>query len=159
MHTTRRLLCLFALLLVSLPLGAADKPQANTLTPKEIADGWLLLFDGETTFGWTAADPAKWTIADGMIAPQADNTGPLVTTTAFSEYELSLEYQVKKDSKAQVLIGCDRSGKQAQGAGSIELPYKASWGQLTAKVKGTLVLTHSIQSTGASTFNTVGAAI
>src|SRR5262249_55712732 len=27
----------------------ADKP--NTLTPKEIADGWILPWDGETTFG------------------------------------------------------------------------------------------------------------
>jgi len=27
----------------------------NTLTPEEIRDGWLLLFDGETLFGWEAA--------------------------------------------------------------------------------------------------------
>jgi hypothetical protein len=29
-----------------------DKPKPNTLTPKEIAEGWILLFDGESTFGW-----------------------------------------------------------------------------------------------------------
>src|SRR5919201_2112618 len=35
------------------PLHAADQPaKPNSLTPQEIADGWLLLFDGETTFGW-----------------------------------------------------------------------------------------------------------
>jgi hypothetical protein len=32
------------------PAAADDKPSA--LTPKEIAEGWILLFDGETTFGW-----------------------------------------------------------------------------------------------------------
>lgn len=31
--------------------GTRPSP-ANTLTPKEIADGWILLFDGKTTFGW-----------------------------------------------------------------------------------------------------------
>jgi hypothetical protein len=39
--------------LLACPAAAAD-PKPNTLTQKEIADGWLLLFDGESTFGWTA---------------------------------------------------------------------------------------------------------
>ena len=30
----------------------AESPKHNTLTPQEIAAGWILLFDGETTFGW-----------------------------------------------------------------------------------------------------------
>ena len=42
----------------------------NTLTPKEIADGWVLLWDGETTFGWHNPNDSKWTIAEGMLAPQ-----------------------------------------------------------------------------------------
>ncbi|CAN5317426.1 hypothetical protein BH11PLA2_BH11PLA2_00270 [soil metagenome] len=40
-----------SLLILNSLLIAAD-PKPNTLTPKEIADGWILLFDGETTFGW-----------------------------------------------------------------------------------------------------------
>jgi len=31
---------------------------ANTLTPEEIADGWRLLFDGETTAGWGGYNPS-----------------------------------------------------------------------------------------------------
>ena len=42
--------------LVCLPAACLPLPAAGcrlaTLSPKEISDGWLLLFDGETTFGW-----------------------------------------------------------------------------------------------------------
>jgi len=31
-------------------LGAQSKP--NTLSPRELSEGWILLFDGETNFGW-----------------------------------------------------------------------------------------------------------
>ena len=47
---------------------ATDESKLKTLTPKEIADGWILPFDGETTFGWTALNDSKWTIANGMLA-------------------------------------------------------------------------------------------
>src|SRR6516165_784209 len=55
----RRLLFAVALPIVTLPLLAADETKANTLTPKEIADGWILLFDGETTFGWKSDGEVK----------------------------------------------------------------------------------------------------
>ena len=40
-----------SLLLVAAAPGD-KKPRQNVLTQKEIEDGWVLLFDGETTFGW-----------------------------------------------------------------------------------------------------------
>lgn len=45
---------LFFTLALSAPALAADPPKPNTLTQQEIADGWLLLFDGESTLGWAA---------------------------------------------------------------------------------------------------------
>src|SRR5262245_27830815 len=48
--------------LVSLAFAAAvraDEPKPNTLTPKEIEEGWILLFDGETTFGWRIDGESK----------------------------------------------------------------------------------------------------
>ena len=47
-----RSLALLAGLLIALPARADDAPKQNTLTAKEVAEGWILLFDGETTFGW-----------------------------------------------------------------------------------------------------------
>ena len=53
-----RLFVACAVLAVASPAFAEekDKPKPNTLTTKEIADGWVLLFDGETTFGWEASE-------------------------------------------------------------------------------------------------------
>jgi Domain of Unknown Function (DUF1080) len=41
----------------------AGEKKANSLTEKEVADGWILLFDGETTFGWTG----KAEVKDGTL--------------------------------------------------------------------------------------------
>jgi hypothetical protein len=51
MHRLLTLLFVFSL---AIPGWAADDTKPNTLTPKEIVEGWILLFDGETTFGWDA---------------------------------------------------------------------------------------------------------
>jgi hypothetical protein len=108
----RRLLGLVLTLSLTGPAWADDKaPKHNTLTPQEVADGWILLWDGETTFGWTAPNESKWTVLDGMLAPQAGKPGLLVTTTAFKDYELSLEYQVRPQSMVKVLVNCDEAGK------------------------------------------------
>src|SRR5436305_2299393 len=86
-----RFIC-FILLFVPFTVEAADSTPINTLTPKEIAEGWILLFDGKTTFGWSSPNDSKWTIIDGMMAPQKGEEGLLVTTTSFHEYELKLQF-------------------------------------------------------------------
>ena len=56
------------LLVVGISQAAADAAELNKLTPQEVADGWVLLFDGETTFGWSPATAANWAVADGVIS-------------------------------------------------------------------------------------------
>src|SRR5437899_12587314 len=100
---SRLLAACLVLFAAAAPALADDKPKHNTLTPKEIADGWILLFDGETTFGWQSPNDSKWTIADGILTPQADKPGLLVTTTAFAGYELKFDYirlSTGKDGKS-----------------------------------------------------------
>ncbi len=36
------------------PAALASAAEPNALTAEELADGWVLLFDGETLFGWRA---------------------------------------------------------------------------------------------------------
>jgi hypothetical protein len=72
-----------------------------------------------------------------MIAPQAESKNPLlVTTTAFGDYELSLEYRMKGDSQPQVLIGCDRDGKNNGPGDTVNLrDFRNDWMRLVVTVK------------------------
>ena len=106
----RRILSLALILSLAPIAAAADESKPNNLTPKEIADGWILLFDGETTFGWYSPNESKWTITDGMLAPQAEKPGLLVTTSPFRDYLLEFEFQRKKGTTGTVEIDCDDKG-------------------------------------------------
>lgn len=87
-------------LAVSLSLSA----QVNSLTRKEINDGWLLLFDGETTWGWTPEGGAKWKVAGGAIASDGGQYGWLRTNTQFADYVLKLEFQTASDGNSGVFL-------------------------------------------------------
>jgi hypothetical protein len=129
--------------------AADDKPKHNTLTGKEIADGWILLFDGESTFGWRAPNESKWTVAEGMLAPQAEKPGLLVTTTAFADYELEFDYirrnvQPTPDDRArprvEVRVGCDAQGKTQHPSNTYELQLNGdTWMTMTITVKDGLI--------------------
>src|SRR5438552_6915284 len=94
----RRILAICLLLAIALPCQAqGDKPKPNTLTPKEIADGWILLFDGETTFGWkevVGKVPKKYHAENQALVVDA---GSITHDVQFSEYELTFEYQSNGD--------------------------------------------------------------
>jgi len=74
-----RLTALIALL--ALPVLADEKPKLNTLTPKEIAEGWILLFDGETTFGWKVEGDAK--VKDGELILGGEKETTATSTSSF----------------------------------------------------------------------------
>ena len=54
-------------------VACSTEPKDNTLTKAEKADGWELLFDGQTLNGWRSFnEPAlvgeSWVVEDGTIA-------------------------------------------------------------------------------------------
>ena len=85
----RCLLVLVAALVVAAPAFADDKPKPNALTPKEIADGWIMLFDGETTFGWKIDGDAK--VKDGTLVLGGGKATIASPTTVFGNYDMRLE--------------------------------------------------------------------
>ena len=82
---------LAALLLAASAAPAADEPKPNTLTKEQVADGWLLLFDGETTFGWTAEGDAK--VKDGELVVGGTKDAEVVCATPFGPCELAFEFR------------------------------------------------------------------
>ncbi|MDT8400327.1 MAG: DUF1080 domain-containing protein [Bacteroidales bacterium] len=69
----------------------------NVLSPREMEEGWKLLFDGNTNVGWRSVDdgsfPAEgWIIEEGEIR----RTGPgkdIITGNTFSNFELILDFK------------------------------------------------------------------
>ena len=79
--------------------GAPAVAGHNVLSPTEIAEGWELLFDGESLAGWRAYDrpelPGSWDVVAGLLT----RTGPggdLMTERVFRDFELMLEWRVEE---------------------------------------------------------------
>jgi hypothetical protein len=73
----------------TLPAAEKDKTKRNTLTPKEAAEGWISLFDGQTTFGWKTEGNIK--VADGALIIGGGKKSSVVSTAGFEDYDLCFE--------------------------------------------------------------------
>ena len=96
----------------ALILGAAAScaPSHNTLTKKEVAEGWALLFDGETTNGWrnfNSTDPnSAWHVVDGCLQAKGsgdDATGYIVTEKEYENFILSWDWKLSKGGNSGML--------------------------------------------------------
>jgi hypothetical protein len=93
---------------------AATETPLNALTEAEKADGWILMFDGETTEGWRgyAKDhfPAAWEIVDGTLHIQgsgrgeagAQDGGDIVYDKQFSNFHVKLEWKVSEGGNSGI---------------------------------------------------------
>jgi hypothetical protein len=85
-----------------------DKP--NRLTPEEISQGWLLLWDGETMFGWEPHGAAEWRISNGALVADSADGGWLGATTEFADFILKLEFRTAADSNSGIFLRAAREG-------------------------------------------------
>ena len=88
--------------------GCSQAP--NKLTPEEAADGWLLLWDGRTEFGWEWHGDAVWSFRDGVIKADSGEYGWLGTTTTFGDFHLKLEFRTAADGNSGVFLRSARTG-------------------------------------------------
>ena len=96
-----------SLLIVVLTLAVAVPCFAggpNTLTADELADGWLLLFDGETLFGWRPASKADWKVEDGVISATSGEPGLLRTTAQWGNYVLKVDFRAAAFTRGGVYL-------------------------------------------------------
>ena len=91
----------------------------NMLTQEEIDDGWILLFDGESMFGWTAASPVDWRVEDGAIVATQGKLGLLHTLGDFDNYVLSLDFRAAAQTNSGVFLRtapvCMDAGPHGEG--------------------------------------------
>lgn len=103
----------------------------NTLSGKEKADGWVLLFDGSTSKGWRGAHkevfPDKgWRIANGEITVlrsdggESTNGGDIVTVDEYAAFELSLEFKITEKANSGIKYFVTEAEKQRGSSFGLE---------------------------------------
>ena len=100
---------------------------ANTLTAREKAAGWQLLWDGRTAAGWRGARltsfPAQgWTMRDGLLqvaeseGHEAAAGGDIVTVDEYENFELTLEYRLTRGANSGIKYFVDTALNQGTGS-------------------------------------------
>jgi len=119
----------FILLLTASAVIYAAEPQIdNTLSEKEKAEGWKLLWDGKTTEGWRGAkltvfpEGGGWTIDNGILkvaesgGGESANGGDIVTVKKYKNFELSVDFKLTQGANSGIKYFVDTDLNK--GAGS-----------------------------------------
>jgi len=81
--------------------GARVRPPPKTASAGEVAEGWVLLFDGESLFGWQPGCKAigRWSTAR---SGSRRGTGLLCTTSPFADFALKVDFRADKGTNSGV---------------------------------------------------------
>ncbi len=101
---------------------AACHGQPNTLSSREQAAGWKLLFNGKDTAGWsnfkTNTIRSGWQVQDGTLAcVDPKNAGDLVTSEQFDWFELELEYNISRAGNSGIMYHVTDDAKSVWATG------------------------------------------
>lgn len=101
---------LAAAAIMTASVTSCQPPKPNTLTAAEEAEGWQLLFDGETLNGWRSFNEKElkggWTVVDGCIQASGeggDASGYIVTDKKFANFELMWDWKLTKGGNSGML--------------------------------------------------------
>lgn len=110
MKSSIRCTAVLGLCVIAFSFAAA---QDNTLTPKDVKQGWKLLFDGKTMNGWRGAYldslPTKgWEVKDGVLivepsaGAEAANGGDIVTIDEYSSFDLTVDFKLTEGANSGI---------------------------------------------------------
>lgn len=105
--------------------NTVDLKGVNVLSAAEKAEGWELLFDGETTKGWRnykkQSIGSSWKVVDGaltlMTYRKPDGSygtkdgGDLITDKSYKNYEFSLEWKITDCGNSGIIYNVHESDK------------------------------------------------
>jgi hypothetical protein len=93
--------------------GANNPAAVNTLSNQEKAEGWKLLFDGQSTAGWRGYTkktfPEKgWEVKDGTLSVLASKSGEegggdIITENQYENFDLKFEFNYTPEANSGVL--------------------------------------------------------
>ena len=107
----------------------------NYLSPQERANGWRLLFDGQTTQNWRGAHkdnfPTKsWKVENGELIVMSSgggesvSGGDIVTMDEYSMFEFQLDFQLTKGANSGIKYFITEQYGKKGGGSAIGLEYQ-----------------------------------
>jgi hypothetical protein len=87
----KKFLLLLAFVAIGISVAAQGGPP-NTLTAKEKAEGWKLLFDGTTLTNWAPQGKVPWKVVDGVLRPDGADAW-LATKDDYANFQLQVEFR------------------------------------------------------------------
>lgn len=111
--------------------AASSETAINQLTEAEKADGWQLLFDGQTTRGWRGAHretfpPHGWKVEDGQLivlasdGSESTNGGDIVTEGEYAAFEFSVDFKLTEGANSGIKYFVTEKEKQKGSAYGLE---------------------------------------
>lgn len=99
----------------------------NTLSAREQAEGWKLLWDGKTTEGWRGAKldafPEKgWVVENGILkvlkgnGGESTNGGDIVTTRTYKNFVLTVDFKITKGANSGIKYFVDPTLNKGEGS-------------------------------------------
>ena len=94
----------------------------NTLTPAEVAEGWVLLFDGSSKANWhpylNKSDGASWKVQEGALmldttktAEGTGHSGDLVSNDEYENYHLKVDWKISKNGNSGIIFNMKEDPK------------------------------------------------
>jgi hypothetical protein len=113
---------------------AATGLSPNTLTDAERAEGWRLLWDGHTTWGWRSAKGKEfpkggWEIKDGVLSvaetggAESRAGGDIVTEASYAAFDLKVEFRLTPGANSGIKYYVDTDLNKGEGS-AIGLEYQ-----------------------------------
>lgn len=103
----------------------------NTLSEDEVAQGWILLFDGKSTQGWRGAHKESfpefgWKVNDGVLSVQksdggeSTNGGDIVFDKELKAFELKIDFKITEGANSGIKYFVTEKEKQKGSAFGLE---------------------------------------
>ena len=121
-------LAMALVLATTMAVANDEDPKLNSLSREEISQGWVLLFDGETTFGWEKHGGAQAAVHEGILSISPTEDGWLGTTSEFADFVLRLEYRAEESqTNCEVFLRCAPEGDPRETGSPLKFePIEAS---------------------------------
>lgn len=113
---------LLALSLLCMPFATAAEAPHNTLTAKEKAAGWKLLFNGKDLDGWSnfKKDTIRpgWQVKDGaLVCVDPHDAGDLATKEQYDWFILELDFKMAEAANSGIIFHANPAENAAWATG------------------------------------------